>query len=346
MFGAAAVRNKKRREQQAINALNAQRGPYIKPFGPRFDPNVYPYVKYKKALHDESIHFGAANASLASSGGRKDSKVSRIDDERRKKLEQLNDDGIYNANNNANVILYVGLGMIAIGLIITFVGLGEKGFQTLELKLIGPSLVGCGIFFALLRILFCTVPSCFNSCAGKCCCVALNKKELEKKKLLDKRLITSAGVESIPRSSLQESAKSRSTPLPPIITAQPSFVRSSYQPSSQKDDTGEEEAPLTSKKPRQGSSARRKTTTEAPRAFQLRSAERRKTAPSSTSSSSKGNRKSLDEFSITDSDLILQEEVSSQVKRKEDPEKGGGGGSPSTSLKNLSHELVLSADGL
>ncbi|XP_040571674.1 uncharacterized protein [Lepeophtheirus salmonis] len=261
-------------------------------------------------------------------------------------LEQLNDDGIYNANNNANVILYVGLGMIAIGLIITFVGLGEKGFQTLELKLIGPSLVGCGIFFALLRILFCTVPSCFNSCAGKCCCVALNKKELEKKKLLDKRLITSAGVESIPRSSLQESAKSRSTPLPPIITAQPSFVRSSYQPSSQKDDTGEEEAPLTSKKPRQGSSARRKTTTEAPRAFQLRSAERRKTAPSSTSSSSKGNRKSLDEFSITDSDLILQEEVSSQVKRKEDPEKGGGGGSPSTSLKNLSHELVLSADGL
>ena len=49
--------------------------------------------------------------------------------------------------------------MVAIGLVITFVGLGDKGFKTLELKLIGPSLVGCGVFFALLRILFCTVPS-------------------------------------------------------------------------------------------------------------------------------------------------------------------------------------------
>ena len=64
---------------------------------------------------------------------------------------------------SANIILYIGLGMVAIGLVITFVGLGDKGFKTLELKLIGPSLVGCGVFFALLRILFCTVPSC---CSG------------------------------------------------------------------------------------------------------------------------------------------------------------------------------------
>ena len=61
------------------------------------------------------------------------------------------------------VILYVGLGMISVGLVITFVGLGEKGFKTLELKLIGPSLVGCGVFFALLRVLFCTLPSCCRS---------------------------------------------------------------------------------------------------------------------------------------------------------------------------------------
>ena len=54
----------------------------------------------------------------------------------------------------------MGLGMISVGLVITFVGLGEKGFKTLELKLIGPSLVGCGVFFALLRVLFCTLPSC------------------------------------------------------------------------------------------------------------------------------------------------------------------------------------------
>ena len=54
------------------------------------------------------------------------------------------------------------------GLTITFLGLGEKGFITLELKLIGPSLVGCGMFFTLLRILFCTIPAIFSSCF-KCC---------------------------------------------------------------------------------------------------------------------------------------------------------------------------------
>ena len=52
--------------------------------------------------------------------------------------------------------------------VITFVGIGDKGFRTLELKLVGPSLVGCGLFFSLLRILFCTVPSCCRTCC-KCC---------------------------------------------------------------------------------------------------------------------------------------------------------------------------------
>lgn len=73
----------------------------------------------------------------------------------------------FDGTGSANVILYVGLGMVCIGLVITFVGIGDKGFQTLELKLIGPSLVGCGVFFALLRILFCTVPAVCNGCFGK-----------------------------------------------------------------------------------------------------------------------------------------------------------------------------------
>jgi len=90
-------------------------------------------------------------------------------DQRRKKLDKAeNEEGIYRASGSANIILYVGLGMISIGLIITFVGLGDKGFRTLELKLIGPSLVGCGAFFAILRVLFCTVPSCCRACC-KCC---------------------------------------------------------------------------------------------------------------------------------------------------------------------------------
>merc|ERR1711881_209645 len=90
------------------------------------------------------------------------------DPRRRSKLDKgENEEGVYQASGSANVILYVGLGMICIGLVITFVGLGEKGFRTLELKLIGPSLVGCGVFFALLRVLFCTVPSC---CRAMCPC--------------------------------------------------------------------------------------------------------------------------------------------------------------------------------
>ena len=86
----------------------------------------------------------------------------------------------YEGNSGANVILYIGLGMVAMGLVITFVGLGDKGFRTLELKLIGPSLVGCGMFFALLRILFCTIPSCCSPMMGCCRRTEENQKLLEK----------------------------------------------------------------------------------------------------------------------------------------------------------------------
>lgn len=45
-------------------------------------------------------------------------------------------------NSFANAFLYVGLGTVALGLVIFFVGTGEKGFKTVELRLIGPSLIG------------------------------------------------------------------------------------------------------------------------------------------------------------------------------------------------------------
>ena len=96
------------------------------------------------------------------------------------------DDGVYRASSSANVVLYVGLGMAAIGLVITFVGLGDKGFRTLELKLIGPSLVGCGVFFALLRVLFCTVPSCCRACVK--CCRGQGKGSENKSLLQDKKV--------------------------------------------------------------------------------------------------------------------------------------------------------------
>ena len=98
----------------------------------------------------------------------------------RRPITSRNNGDKFEGGGSANVILYVGLGMVCIGLVITFVGIGDKGFQTLELKLIGPSLVGCGVFFALLRILFCTVPAC---CAG--CMSCCSKKKEDKENLLD-----------------------------------------------------------------------------------------------------------------------------------------------------------------
>ena len=84
-------------------------------------------------------------------------------------------------SGSANTILYVGLAMVALGLLLTFVGLEE--FKTVDLKLVGPSLVGCGVFFALLRILFCSVPSFLKNCFT--CC---HRKE-DSEKLLDEESI-------------------------------------------------------------------------------------------------------------------------------------------------------------
>ena len=96
------------------------------------------------------------------------------------------------------MILYVGLGMISIGLVMTFVGLGDKGFRTLELKLIGPSLVGCGVFFALLRILFCTFPSCCRPCL-RCC-----KKSEDRQELIDPQV--GSKIDQVRNPSLHEHA--------------------------------------------------------------------------------------------------------------------------------------------
>lgn len=68
----------------------------------------------------------------------------------------------------ANAFLYVGLGTVAIGLVISFVGTGEKGFKTVELRLIGPSLIGlftapelCGTWPMLIVFLLSTL-ACRN----------------------------------------------------------------------------------------------------------------------------------------------------------------------------------------
>ncbi|XP_065342089.1 uncharacterized protein LOC135940898 isoform X2 [Cloeon dipterum] len=74
------------------------------------------------------------------------------------------DDSLGVDSSAANVVLYIGLGLVCVGMVISFVGLGEKGFKTAELRLIGPSLLAAGAFFCLLRVLFCT-------CPASCCCL-------------------------------------------------------------------------------------------------------------------------------------------------------------------------------
>ena len=55
--------------------------------------------------------------------------------------------------SNSSVVLYLGLIISSVGLIIFLVGVGEKGFKSLELQLIGPSLIGekrlsCEVMYA------------------------------------------------------------------------------------------------------------------------------------------------------------------------------------------------------
>lgn len=70
---------------------------------------------------------------------------------------------IYYQSAAANALLYAGLGTTVIGLVIWFVGTGEKGFKTLELRLIGPTLIAVGLFFCVVRVLLCICPStCFR----------------------------------------------------------------------------------------------------------------------------------------------------------------------------------------
>ena len=44
--------------------------------------------------------------------------------------------------------------MACVGLVVAFLGLGERGFKTVELQLVGPGLVGCGLLLAGLRIFY------------------------------------------------------------------------------------------------------------------------------------------------------------------------------------------------
>ncbi|XP_075973789.1 uncharacterized protein LOC142975032 isoform X1 [Anticarsia gemmatalis] len=67
-------------------------------------------------------------------------------------------------------LLYAGLGTLAVGLVVYFVGTGDKGFKTPALRLVGPSLIVAGLACCVLRICFCIF-------AKPCCRRRTNYKE-------------------------------------------------------------------------------------------------------------------------------------------------------------------------
>lgn len=58
-------------------------------------------------------------------------------------------------------MLYVGLCSVALGLIISFVGTGEKGFKTVQLRFIGPGMIAIGACCCAVRIMLCFCPPTF-----------------------------------------------------------------------------------------------------------------------------------------------------------------------------------------
>ena len=52
MLAARAVRNKKKKKEENVEV---PRGPYIKPFGPRFDSSELPYFKYSVTIRNLTL---------------------------------------------------------------------------------------------------------------------------------------------------------------------------------------------------------------------------------------------------------------------------------------------------
>ncbi|XP_066590673.1 uncharacterized protein [Prorops nasuta] len=76
-----------------------------------------------------------------------------------------------------NTVLYAGLGTTALGLVISFVGTGEKGFLSPELRLVGPSLLCAGLLCCLFRVLLCLCLCRCGQCRWRFCQVTSGKKD-------------------------------------------------------------------------------------------------------------------------------------------------------------------------
>ncbi|XP_069684867.1 uncharacterized protein [Periplaneta americana] len=141
----------------------------IAPF-PRYPPNQWGKAAWQERDRERRVSLTevAVNHRIkATEAHRRWMKRNRIHDSSFGGSSSDDEDypgGLYGHQSAAaNALLYVGLGTVAIGLVISFVGTGEKGFKTLELRLIGPTLIGSGLLCCLVRIFLCVCPSrCFR----------------------------------------------------------------------------------------------------------------------------------------------------------------------------------------
>ncbi|XP_068214911.1 uncharacterized protein [Palaemon carinicauda] len=174
MQAALLVRNKRTKRRGTLRPDSLADLPphvatrHINPF-PRYNPLKLPNGKNAWGKH------GAGKLKAAENQKRRVNK-NKIGDSGAEASLEKSPDGHYRQTGVVNIVLYVGFGLVTLGLIITFVGIGEHGFKSPELQLIGPSLIGCGVLFCLLRLFFCSVPTCCSMCGGK--------KQLDEKALL------------------------------------------------------------------------------------------------------------------------------------------------------------------
>jgi len=81
-------------------------------------------------------------------------------------------------NSMADMIMWLGLAMLMTGTVISFIGLGEKGFRTRHLRLLGPVLIGAGFSLCFIRVALCCC----------CCFTATSKSSLKSHQLLMEEL--------------------------------------------------------------------------------------------------------------------------------------------------------------
>ena len=68
----------------------------------------------------------------------------------------------YKQNVLLNLVLYVGLGIVTLGMIFVALGEGEKGFKSQHLKMVGPAMIVVGLLLALIWIFILMLPFCLD----------------------------------------------------------------------------------------------------------------------------------------------------------------------------------------